>query len=88
MLALSVAAPEETGGPRSRYRSDGWRNSPAPRDAPRRRGAGRRIESLRATIVERTLRSPAVLANPRVPTAQDVEALLDAALGVPEVPGR
>ncbi|HTW55752.1 MAG TPA: iron-containing alcohol dehydrogenase [Thermoplasmata archaeon] len=37
----------------------------------------------RAQIVRRTLRSPAVLANPRVPNAHDVEQLLDAVAGPP-----
>ncbi|MGA8543497.1 MAG: iron-containing alcohol dehydrogenase [Thermoplasmata archaeon] len=89
MLALSVAAPEETG--RTPLAVRVRRLAELARSPATLRAAGApaaRIESLRATIVERTLRSPAVLANPRVPTAQDVEALLDAALGVPEVPGR
>ena len=47
-----------------------------------------RVESMRATIVARTLRSPAVLANPRVPTAADIEGLIAAALGLPEVSRR
>jgi alcohol dehydrogenase class IV len=46
------------------------------------------IDSARATIVARTMRSPAVLANPRVPTAPDIEALLAAAVGLPEVARR
>jgi alcohol dehydrogenase class IV len=37
------------------------------------------LEPLRATIVANALRSPAVLANPRVPGPKEVEALLDAA---------
>jgi alcohol dehydrogenase class IV len=41
------------------------------------------VERERATIVARTLRSPAVLANPRVPSAAEVDALLSAALGPP-----
>lgn len=44
--------------------------------------AGAQIDRLRADrarIVARTLRSPAILANPRVPTAEDVGAILDAA---------
>jgi|GEM_PF-400000 alcohol dehydrogenase class IV len=47
-----------------------------------------RVESMRATIVARTMRSPAILANPRVPTAADIEGLISAALGLPEVPRR
>jgi hypothetical protein len=43
---------------------------------------------MRATIVARTMRSPAILANPRVPTAADIEGLISAALGLPEVPRR
>jgi len=39
-----------------------------------------RLEPLRPAVVAATLRSPAVLANPRVPGAREVEALLDAAL--------
>ncbi len=39
------------------------------------------IEAARSAIVAHTLRSPAVLANPRVPTPDDVAALVDAALG-------
>jgi alcohol dehydrogenase class IV len=47
-----------------------------------------RISASRAAIVAHTLRSPAVLANPRVPTPADVEALLEGVLGLPEVPRR
>ncbi len=39
------------------------------------------IERDRATIVARTLTSPAVLANPRVPSATEVDALLSAVAG-------
>lgn len=42
-----------------------------------------RVEGERATIVAGTLRSPAVLANPRVPNARDIELLLDAVMGPP-----
>ena len=35
----------------------------------------------RAEIVSRTLRSPAVLANPRVPSGREVEQLIDLAFG-------
>ncbi len=47
-----------------------------------------RVESSRDAIVARTLRSPAVLANPRVPTREDILSLVHAALGLPEVSGR
>ena len=40
-----------------------------------------RIVAPRASIVTSTLRSPAALANPRVPSAKDVESLLDAVIG-------
>ncbi|HYA54702.1 MAG TPA: iron-containing alcohol dehydrogenase [Thermoplasmata archaeon] len=36
-----------------------------------------RIDAARSAVVAQTLRSPAVLANPRVPGLRDVEALLD-----------
>jgi len=42
-----------------------------------------RWEGVRAEIVRRTLRSPAVLANPRVPNAPDIDGLLDAIAGPP-----
>ena len=45
-----------------------------------------RLGEVRATVVERTLRSPAVLANPRVPSADDVGALLDAIGGYGAAP--
>ncbi len=47
-----------------------------------------RIEAERETIVARALRSPAVLANPRVPTRDDLAALVNAALGLPGVSDR
>jgi acetaldehyde dehydrogenase/alcohol dehydrogenase len=40
-----------------------------------------RLESLRPTIVANALRSPAVLANPRVPAGRDIELLLADAFG-------
>ncbi|MGB7125038.1 MAG: iron-containing alcohol dehydrogenase [Thermoplasmata archaeon] len=46
------------------------------------------VESGREAIVDRTLRSPAVLANPRVPTAEEVRGLVDAVLGLPEPSAR
>ncbi|EQD36438.1 Alcohol dehydrogenase, iron-type domain protein [mine drainage metagenome] len=45
------------------------------------RSAHGRIEAERATIVERTLRAPGILGNPRVPTRADVEAILGRVLG-------
>jgi alcohol dehydrogenase class IV len=45
-----------------------------------------RVESSREAIVARTLRSPAVLANPRIPTVSDVGGLVDAVLGLPGGP--
>jgi alcohol dehydrogenase class IV len=48
------------------------------------RGAGvppDRVVAERSAIVEDTLRSPGVLANPRVPSAAEVEKLLEAAMG-------
>lgn len=38
------------------------------------------IDPVRSSIVANALRSPAVLANPRVPAARDLELLLDAAM--------
>ncbi|HYA58422.1 MAG TPA: iron-containing alcohol dehydrogenase [Thermoplasmata archaeon] len=40
-----------------------------------------RVEAARTAIVSNALRSPAVLANPRVPSAADLEGLLDRLLG-------
>ena len=48
---------------------------------------GGRVEGERETIVSRALRSPAVLANPRVPTRDDLTALVSAALGLPRPSG-
>ena len=50
--------------------------------------APERIEEGRESVIARTLASPAVLANPRVPTHDDVRALLAAAVGLPTVGGR
>ncbi len=47
-----------------------------------------RITASAEAIVARALRSPAVLANPRVPTRADVLALVHAAVGLPEVSRR
>ncbi|MGP8078147.1 MAG: iron-containing alcohol dehydrogenase [Thermoplasmata archaeon] len=40
-----------------------------------------RLASARKAVIDATLRSPAILANPRVPSAADVAALLDAVSG-------
>ncbi len=40
----------------------------------------RRVDAARRSVVERTLRSPAALANPRVPGAADLETLLEVVL--------
>jgi alcohol dehydrogenase class IV len=48
------------------------------------RGAGverARVEAAREAIVAHALRSPATLANPRVPSAADLGALLDKVMG-------
>jgi alcohol dehydrogenase class IV len=39
------------------------------------------LDAFRSNVVANTLRSPAVLANPRVPAPRDIELLLDAATG-------
>jgi alcohol dehydrogenase len=88
-LAAAVPPPEETGRVplAARFR----RLQDVARIPTTLRAAGvplDRIDASRAQIVARTMRSPAVLANPRVPTAEDVDALLSAALGLPEVPRR
>jgi alcohol dehydrogenase class IV len=44
------------------------------------------LDAARSAIVSNTLRSPAVLANPRVPTPVDIERLLEAAFGRPSSP--
>lgn len=50
-------------------------------------GTADRVTADRAEVVARALRSPSVLANPRVPTAHDLEELLDRLVGpVPELP--
>ncbi|MGD0250964.1 MAG: iron-containing alcohol dehydrogenase [Thermoplasmata archaeon] len=41
------------------------------------------LDAARSSIVTDTLRSPAVLANPRVPTPADIERLLETAFGRP-----
>jgi alcohol dehydrogenase class IV len=41
------------------------------------------VEGARASIVQEALRSPSVLANPRVPSPEELNALLDEVLGSP-----
>jgi alcohol dehydrogenase class IV len=55
----------------------------APTDLPHAGVAPERVDPQRSAIVADVLRSPAVLANPRVPSAEDVERLLDLVLGRP-----
>ena len=43
--------------------------------------APERLAASRAEVIERTLRSPATLANPRIPSAEEVGGLLDAVVG-------
>jgi alcohol dehydrogenase class IV len=86
-LGLAVAAPDDSG----RIASVPWplrlrRLYDLLRFPADLRAAGVALEVVerdRATIVARTLRSPATLANPRVPSASEVDALLSAALGPP-----
>jgi alcohol dehydrogenase len=90
-LAVAAAPPEENGrGPvpfAVRLRRLGelahlpgtLRAAGAPAD---------RVAAAGDEIVTRALRSPAVLANSRVPTRADLVALLHAAAGLPEVPRR
>jgi len=84
-LAESLRTPDETSSPSvaERFRrlasTCGLPSSLA--------AAGVRPEAIaqdRARVVAETLRSPAVLANPRVPSAADVEGLLDVLVGTPE----
>jgi len=83
VLAASVAPPEET--TRLPLAARLRRLYEALRVPPSLVAAGAPTEALasrRAEIVERTLRSPAVLANPRVPSDREVGQLLDAASGL------
>jgi len=52
-----------------------------PRDLPAAGVPSDRLSSERDAVIENTLRSPAALANPRVPSAADVAALLEAVCG-------
>jgi alcohol dehydrogenase class IV len=88
-LSVAFAAPEESGRvpvPLRLRRLADLAHLPA---TLRAAGiAAERVESSREVIVGRTLRSPAVLANPRVPTREDVDGLLSAVLGLPEASRR
>jgi hypothetical protein len=52
--------------------------SEAPADLASAGAPGGPIVSERARIVAETLRSPSVLANPKVPTAQEIDQLVSA----------
>jgi alcohol dehydrogenase class IV len=84
VLADAVARPDETARPsvadRLRRLSEGLGLPPTVVAAGVERGS---VDGARRSVVERTLRSPAALANPRVPGAADLEKLLDAVLGGP-----
>jgi alcohol dehydrogenase class IV len=88
-LAVAVTSPEESGRvplPVRLRRLGELARLPA---TLRAAGASvDRVEASRKVIVARTLASPGVLANPRVPTVADVEALLNVVIGLPSVPGR
>lgn len=81
-LAFALTAPEESGRipleARLRRLGD-LAHLPATLRAARVETA--RVESSRATVIAQTLASPAVLANPRVPSEREVETLLDVILG-------
>ena len=88
-LSIAVTSPEENGRIPLPVRLR--RLGELARLPPTLRTAGvsiDRVESAREAIVARTLGSPAVLANPRVPTAQDIQGLLHAVLGLPEASTR
>jgi alcohol dehydrogenase len=88
-LAVAVTSPEENGRvplPVRLRRLGELAHLPA-----NLRAAGvstDRVTSAREQVVARTLRSPAVLANPRVPNAEEVQRMLDALLGLPAAAGR
>ncbi|HTT15497.1 MAG TPA: iron-containing alcohol dehydrogenase [Thermoplasmata archaeon] len=84
-LGLAVALPDDAGRlasppwpQRLRRLYDLWR---VPTDLKAAGVPSEPVERHRAAIVAATLRSPAVLANPRVPSEPEVEALLHAVLG-------
>lgn len=81
-LSAALTSPEENG--RIPLPARLRRLSDVARLPPTLRAAGvalERIDASRSMIVTCTLRSPAVLANPRVPTSHDIESLLRAVLG-------
>jgi alcohol dehydrogenase len=88
-LSVAVSAPDESGrsplGARLRRLAELAHLPSTLREAG---VSGDRVEAARATIIAHTLRSPAVLANPRVPTADDVDGLLRALLGLLPASGR
>lgn len=88
-LASAMASPEENGRIPLAVRLR--RLGEIARLPPTLRAAGapvERVESARASIVAYTLRSPAVLGNPRVPTPPEVQGLLNAAIGLPDATAR
>ncbi len=90
-LALAVAPGEEAGRTPTPVAVRFRRLAEHAHEPATLRAAGVDAERLaheRATTVARALASPAVLANPRVPTAREIEAILDAAVGGPTVTDR
>ncbi len=90
-LALAVAPADEAGRTPAPLAHRFRRLSEHAHEPATLRAAGVDVAALaaeRARIVARTLASPAALANPRVPTAREVESLLDAAVGLPTVTDR
>jgi alcohol dehydrogenase class IV len=88
-LTATVTPPEESGrvplAPRLRRLQEVARVPATLRAAG---VAADRVDPVRETIVAHTMRSPAVLANPRVPTAREVEELLASAMGAAEAARR
>jgi len=82
LLASAVAPPDERApvALAARLRRL-YENLRFPADLTAAGVAPDRLVEARATIVAATLRSPAALANPRVPSAADVGAILDAVAG-------
>lgn len=82
LLDAAVALPEEgTRPPLSARLGRLFETLRLPADLLSAGVAAERIDPVREEIVAHSLRSPAVLANPRVPTADDVRAILDRLLG-------
>ena len=87
-LSVAVTAPEESGRVPLAVRLR--RLGELARVPSTLHGGGivsERVEAARATVVAQTLRSPAVLANPRVPMANEVDGLVHAVLGLPSASG-